>query len=108
MVKWKRFPFPWPASVPFPLAYYWLDDGEGSGLHDSVSGQQRGSVTYEAADQPRPYPGANWVGDSKFGTTIACGSATTGQKDTLELADLDYGTSGAWALNFWVRYPPGS
>ena len=108
MVKWKRFPFPWPASVPFPLAYYWLDDGEGSGLHDSVSGQQRGSVTYEAADQPSPYPGANWVGDSKFGTTIACGSATTGQKDTLELADLDYGTSGAWALNFWVRNPPGS
>ena len=108
VARWKRFPFAWPASVPLPLAYYWLDDGEGSQLHDSISGSVRGSVTYELADQPSPYPGANWVGDSKFGTTIACGSAATGQKDTLELADLDYGTSGAWALNFWVRNPPGS
>lgn len=64
--------------------------------------------TSSRTSQAHPHPGANWVGDFKFGTTIACGSAATGQKDTLELADLDYGTSGAWALNFWVRNPPGS
>ena len=35
---------------------------------------------------------------------IACGAKDTEQKDTLELADVDYGSSGAFTINVWFRH----
>ena len=35
---------------------------------------------------------------------LACGKKDTEQKDTLELADVDYGSSGAFTINVWFRH----
>ena len=35
---------------------------------------------------------------------IACGAKDTEQKDMLELADVDYGSSGAFTINVWFRH----
>ena len=104
------FPFQWPAGLPLPAAYYWFADGAGRSLMESVSGgRAAGSVVYEASDQPtRDYPGANWLSDPHFGSVIGCGSMETGQKDTLQLADVAYGASGAFTINLWLRNPRGS
>ena len=112
-----------PATIPAPMAYYYLGEGGGYDLTDSVSGNTAaGSVDHIEEHQltpgsdthPDPQPGAdhsgpNWQADEYFGTSIACGKIddTIIQKDTLSLADVDYGSSGSWAWSVWFRHEAG-
>ena len=71
-----------------------------------MTGQLDGKVLANPGDQPAgfTYDQPNWQTDERFGTVISCGSATTLQKDTLELADVDYGKNGAFTMNVWFRH----
>ena len=95
-----------PASIPDPLAYYQLDDGSGFDLLDTVSGSNAGRVIYAADHQSTTYTDPNWTDDERFGKAIQCGAkdGANEQKDTLQLADVDYGHSGAWSLSVWFRH----
>ena len=88
------------------VAYYAFDDGTGFDLKEAVTGQLDGKVLANPGDQPAgfTYDQPNWQTDERFGTVISCGSATTLQKDTLELADVDYGKNGAFTMNVWFRH----
>jgi hypothetical protein len=113
-----------PASIPAPMAYYYLAEGEGYDLTDSVSGDTAaGSVNHVEEHQLAPqdqwadasvpenaaHSGPNWQEDEYFGTSIACGKIddTIIQKDTLSFADVDYGSSGSWAMSVWFRHEAG-
>ena len=61
-------------------------------------------MLYSEGIQTTPYKQPNWQTDERFGTVISCGDATTLQKDTLELADVDYGKNGAFTMNVWFRH----
>jgi len=96
-----------PASIPDPLVYYFLNDGSGFNLKDSVSGKaDAGRVIYDATHQSVDYTEPNWVDDERFGKAIQCGGKedTNEQKDTLQFMDVDYGHSGAWSLSVWFRH----
>ena len=98
-----------PAAAAFGadlVAYYAFDEGSGFDLKEAVSGQLDGKVLANPGDQPAgfTYDQPNWQTDERFGTVISCGSATTLQKDTLELADVDYGKNGAFTMNVWFRH----
>ena len=99
-----------PSSIPDPLAYYYLNDGTGWNLRESVTNNATaGYVTYEdTSSHPENanYVEPNWTSDEYFGNTIQCGRADTWQKDTLSLADVDYGHSGRWAMSVWFRHDP--
>ena len=98
-------PFDLPAGIEQPVAYYALDEGAGFDLKESVSGKiDAGKVIYDTAHQTVAYDQPNWVNDEYFGTVLACGAKDTEQKDTLELADVDYGSSGAFTINVWFRH----
>lgn len=113
-----------PASIPAPMAYYYLAEGGGYDLTDSVSGNTAaGSVNHVEEHQLAPqdqwadasspetaaHSGPNWQEDEYFGTSIACGKIddTITQKDTLSFADVDYGSSGSWAMSVWFRHEAG-
>ena len=93
-----------PASIPDPLAYYFLDEGQGFALKDFISGNDDGRVVYDGGHQTVAYTEPNWTDDDFFGTAIQCGKKDTEQKDTLELADVGYGHTGAWSLSLWFRH----
>jgi len=103
--------------LPAPLAYYYLDEGSGWDLKESVSNNTTsGTVVYDADHQINTnHTGPNWVDDEYFGRTISCGlienktHPTLGaiQKDTIELEDIDYGHSGSWAWSVWFRHEAG-
>ena len=97
-----------PSTIPDPLAYYALDDGSGFELRDTVSGADSGRVLYDANHQSTTYTEPNWTDDERFNKTIQCGAKNGAgeQKDTLQLADVDYGRSGAWSLSVWFRHDP--
>ena len=97
-----------PSTIPDPLAYYALDDGSGFELRDTVSGADSGRVLYDANHQSTTYTEPNWTDDERFNKTIQCGAKNGAgeQKDTLQLADVDYGHSGAWSLSVWFRHDP--
>ena len=84
-----------PSTIPDPLAYYALDDGSGFELRDTVSGADSGRVLYDANHQSTTYTEPNWTDDERFNKTIQCGAKNGAgeQKDTLQLADVDYGHS---------------
>jgi len=113
-----------PASIPAPMAYYYLAEGSGYDLTDSVSGNtSAGSANHVEEHQLAPkdqwadasspktaaHSGPNWQEDEYFGTSIACGKIddTITQKDTLSFADVDYGSSGSWAMSVWFRHEAG-
>ena len=97
-----------PSTIPDPLAYYALDDGSGFELRDTVSGADSGRVLYDANHQSTTYTEPNWTDDERFNKTIQCGAKNGAgeQKDTLQLADVHYGHSGAWSLSVWFRHDP--
>ena len=103
-------PFLMPAGIQRPLAYYYLDEGHGWNLRDTIAGNSTaGEVTYEdTSSHPENanYTEPNWRDDDIFGSAIQCGRADTWQKDTLSLADVDYGHSGRWAMSVWFRHDP--
>ena len=87
------------------VAYYALNDGTGFDLRESVSNTPNaGRVLYEDEHQTVNYTQPNWVEDEYFGMVISCGDNETVQKDTLELADVDYGVNGAFTINVWYRH----
>ena len=86
------------------VAYYAFNDGSGFDLKEAVSGRNDGKVLYEPEVQTVTYDQPNWQTDDVFGTVISCGSVDTKQKDTLELADVDYGKNGAFTMNVWFRH----
>ena len=113
-----------PASIPAPMAYYYMGEGAGYDLMDSVSGDtEAGSVIHDESHQLTPqdqwaaasspeaaeHSGPNWQADEYFGSSIACGKIddTIIQKDTLSLADVDYGSTGSWAWSVWFRHEAG-
>jgi len=101
-------------NMPTPLAYYYLDEGSGYDLTDSVSGNtQAGKVRFDESHQINSvHTEPNWVDDEFFGKTIGCGEienkanpeAGAIQKDYLTLQDVDYGSSGAWSFSVWFRH----
>ena len=114
-------PFEMPANIPTPMAYYFMDEGHGRSLkesvtQDSTAGQvlfvdeteedvnhddtERYTHQYNQTNKP------NWVHDEYFGRTIQCGEITehSHQKDFLALADVDYGAKGKWAMSVWYRH----
>ena len=116
-------PFKMPANIPEPMAYYFMDEGHGRNLKESMTqvsdaGQvlfvdeneedvdnddtQKYSHQYNSTNEP------NWVDDEYFGRTIKCGDITehSHQKDFLALADVDYGANGKWAMSVWYRHDP--
>jgi hypothetical protein len=105
-----HLPFAWPAGMPEPVAYYWLDEGSGEKLKESVSGDvEAGYVYHEVEDQPDGvYPGVTWRIDPHFGNVFQCGNEDTMAKDVLQFADVDYGVNGPFTINLWVRNPIGS
>jgi hypothetical protein len=122
-----NLPFTMPAGLPDPLAYYWLNDhapgsgvagappgGAGMTVKESVSNvADAGFVDYDQIDQPQGiYPGVTWVDDPHFGNVFQCGNMDKDglgeAKDILRLADVDYGSTGRFTLNFWVKNPPGT
>jgi hypothetical protein len=86
------------------VAYYAFDEGSGFDLKEAVTGQLDGKVLYEPAVQTVTYDQPNWQTDERFGTVISCGDAATMQRDTLELADVDYGKNGKFTMNVWFRH----
>lgn len=100
--------------VPAPLAYYYLDDGAGYDLKESVSGDPAaGSVIFVEEHQVNStHTEPNWIDDEFFGKTIGCGQISNKenpaegaiQKDTLSLKDVDYGSNGSWAWSVWFRH----
>jgi len=104
-------------TLPAPLAYYYLNEGSGWDLKESVSGNATsGTIVYDADHQINTeHTGPNWVEDEYFGRTIACGKISNKthptfgaiQKDTIELDDIDYGHNGAWAWSVWFRHEAG-
>ena len=48
------------------------------------------------------------MNDPFFGNVLQCGNTETMAKDIVRLEDVDYGSSGAFTINFWVRNPTGS
>ena len=97
---------PFAKSFDSLVAYYVFDDGAGFDLKESVSNvSNAGRVLYESKHQTVNYTQPNWSEDEYFGTVIACGRKDTEQKDTLELADVDYASaSGAFTINVWYRH----
>ena len=96
-----------PAAAAFGddlVAYYAFNEGSGFALKEAVSGRLDGKVIYSEGIQTVTYDQPNWQTDERFGTVISCGDATTLQKDTLELADVDYGKNGAFTMNVWFRH----
>jgi hypothetical protein len=93
-----------------PLAYYSFNEGSGRKFTESVSGNaEAGYVDFEVSDQPNgAYPGETWVQDPNFGNVFQCGNAETKAKDVLRLEDVDYGSTGKFTLNVWVRNPVGT
>jgi hypothetical protein len=87
-----------------------MNEGQGFALKDSVSGNANsGKVKYDDGHQTVAYTQPNWVADDFFetnGQTLSCGKKSTKQKDTVELADFNYGTSGSWSLSLWFRHWP--
>ena len=105
MYNIPQTPFLMPTGVPQPLAYYYLDEGAGFDLKESVAGNRTaGHVTYEDDHQITNYTNPNWGHDEYFGRALSCGRADTWQKDTLSLADVDYGHSGSWTMSVWFRH----
>ena len=97
-----------PAAAAFGadlVAYYAFDEGSGFDLKEAVSGNSTARC-WPLGDHSAgfTYDQPNWQTDERFGTVISCGSATTLQKDTLELADVDYGKNGAFTMNVWFRH----
>jgi len=107
-------PFKMPAKIPKPIAYYYMDEGYGFDLHEAVSADPKaGSVKYVKDHQvAQEYKQPNWVKDDHFGRTIACGRIDnkthpelgSQQKDFIHLSDIDYGSSGRWAMSVWYRH----
>jgi hypothetical protein len=74
-------------------------------VKDFVSGNANaGSIIYDAGHQAVTYTQPNWQDDDLFGLSLACGSKTTKQKDTVQLADVDYGQSGKFSIQLWFRH----
>jgi len=42
-----------------------------------------------------------------FGIVLSCGNGDTMHKDAIRLPDLDYGATGKWAMNFWLKHFEG-
>lgn len=123
----NHLPFNMPANIPKPMAYYFMDEGHGRNLKESVTqvsdaGQvlfvdaaelgEDVSTSRESHSHQHNLTGPNepqWVDDEYFGTTIACGNIDeySHQKDFLALADVDYGASGKWAMSVWYRHEVG-
>ena len=61
-------------------------------------------MTYEDDHQVNNYTEPNWTDDEYFGSAISCGKVGVWQKDTLSLADVDYGHSGRWTMSVWFRH----
>jgi hypothetical protein len=126
-----NLPFTMPTGIPDPLAYYWLNDhAPGTGIpsapHACMDGTATGCagmtvkesmsdvadagyVEYYEVHQPQgAYPGVTWVKDPHFGNVFQCGNKDTQAKDVLRLADVDYGSTGKFTINWWVKNPVGS
>jgi len=92
-----------------PVAYYYFNDGSGSKLKESVTDNPNAGVVLNDNNE-KP----NWIDDTFFDKTIACGKidGDSVQKDTLSLEDIDYGSTGSWAWSIWFRHAesdfPGS
>jgi hypothetical protein len=123
----------WPSDVPSLFALYKFDEGTGMELNnqmctsasvpgcgvDPFLGSNKGIVYVEDEHQPgwdaseqncgsSPcHPGANWLSDPHFGTVLSCGDGTTLHKDAIRLPDLDYGSGGKWAFNWWLKTEEG-
>ena len=73
-------PFVMPAAIPQPLAYYYLDEGHGWNLRESISGNSAaGVVTYDTSDthpENANYTEPNWSEDEFFGSAITCACAS--------------------------------
>ena len=75
--------FEMPATIPQPLAYYYLDEGHGWNLRESISGNSAAGVvtyvTYDTSDDTHPenanYTEPNWSEDEFFGSAITCAHA---------------------------------
>jgi hypothetical protein len=94
-------------SIPDPLAYYPLNDGEGYLLKEAMSGKpDAGYVVYEEEYQTADYTEPHWPVDERFGKVVQCGKkdSTGEQKQTLQLSDVNYGHGGAWSLSVWFRH----
>ena len=72
--------FEMPATIPQPLAYYYLDEGSGWNLRESISGNSAaGVVTYDTSDthpENANYTEPNWSEDEFFGSAITCACAS--------------------------------
>ena len=119
-------PFKMPADIPTPMAYYFMDEGHGRNLKESVTqASDAGQVLFvDAAELGEDVSTSrvshshqhnltgpnepNWVHDDYFGRTIACGKIGeySHQKDFIALADVDYGANGKWAMSVWYRHEP--
>lgn len=125
----------WPSEIPSLLALFKFDDGQGLELSNSVCqvgttdapgcskdaflGGNKGIVYVQDDHQPgydpgtqtcggkSCHPGANWINDDHFGTVLSCGNGDTLHKDAIRLPDIDYGRTGKWAFNFWLKHNEG-
>ena len=122
----RVLPFNMPANIPKPMAYYFMDEGHGRNLKESVTQvSDAGQVLFvDAAELGEDVSTSrvshshqhnltgpnepNWVHDDYFGRTIACGKIGeySHQKDFIALADVDYGANGKWAMSVWYRHEP--
>jgi hypothetical protein len=120
----------WPPHLPPPYGLFRLDEGTGMELNNQLCMQSgssnvpgcgkdkflesnKGIVYVQKDHQPgfdpdagncgaNPcHPGANWLQDPHFGVVLSCGNGDTMHKDAIRLPDLDYGSTGKWAMNFW-------
>jgi len=106
-------PFEMPSNIPTPMAYYFMDEGHGWDLKESVSqDSMAGRVNYVEGHQVNHnYTEPNWIYDDVFGRTIACGEISNKthpelgslQKDFITLNDVAYGANGRWAISVWYK-----
>jgi len=124
----------WPADVPPLFALFRFDEGTGMELNNEVClkdaaaaacgndeylGSNKGVVYVQDDHQPGfnatsgncgadpCHPGANWLPDEHFGTVLNCGNGDTMHKDAIRLPDLDYGSTGKFTFNWWMKHNEG-
>jgi len=125
----------WPEDVPPLYALFRFDEGSGMDLNNEVclknaGAEQCGADEYLksnkgvvfAQDDHQPgfnettgkcgadpcHPGeGNWLQDEHFGTVLSCGNGDTMVKDAIRLPDLDYGSTGKFTFNWWMRHNEG-
>ena len=96
------------ALVPRPVAFFPLNDGltaRQTSVRDTLGGPSGQVFFLGSPVAPDDIDSQAWVEDEELGMVLSCGGVLDGATaDTYaELPDVEYGSSGAWAISMMLR-----